>query len=85
MNNKELKEEIENSLRMMATPIDFPTLLESGLLKKIGKSYYTDNILKLPKSVSAKISSISNTKHGSRLTFYKETRALRALKKNTVR
>lgn len=60
----------------LATPIDFDHLMEDGLIKKIGNSYYTDNIHGLPEIVTKKIQSFKQTRNGLKLTFYKETKAL---------
>ena len=59
---------------MHATPIDFAKLIKDGVIKQIGKSYYTDNIHKLHENVRKKINSMAETKNGIRLTFYKVTK-----------
>ena len=74
MNEKKLEEMrkmIANKSHALATPIDFKILIKEGLLKQVGKSYYTDNIHALPKEVSEKIKSVSNGRYGIKLTFYK--------------
>ena len=63
----------------MSTPIDFDQLIKDGLLKRIGKSYYVDNIHNLPENVSKRITSVSETKNGIRVTFSKETKSMKKL------
>jgi hypothetical protein len=79
-------EEIEKIRKMLAkethfmsTPIDFDRLIKYGLLKKIGKSYYTDNLHNLPENVSKRITSVSETKNGIRVTFSTETISIKKL------
>lgn len=74
MNDEEIRkmaEKIEKETEIMSTPIDFEQLEKDGLIKKVGKSYYTDNIHNLPEHVSKKITSSETTKNGTKLTFYK--------------
>ena len=70
---------IANEAYVLATPLDFEKLVKDGVLKKIGKSYYTDNVRNLPEHVSKKISSVEQTKKGTKLTFYKETKSIKKL------
>lgn len=74
-----IQKEVGNVAHILATPIDFDELIDAGLVKKIGTSYYTDNIHGLPKNVSQKIDSIKQTKNGLKLTFCKETKAIKKL------
>jgi len=79
MNNKDLKkmltkENIASKIIMHAIPIDFAKLIKDGVMKKIGKSYYSNNIKKLPDHVAIKIRSMAETEHGIRLTFYNATK-----------
>ena len=64
---------------IISIPIDFDQLIKDGLLKKIGKSYYTDNILNLPENISKRITSVSETKNGIKVTFSKETKSMKKL------
>lgn len=82
MNDEEIakmQKDVANITHILATPIDFDKLIDAGLLKKIGTSYYTDNIHGLPKNVSRKIDSIKQTKNGLKMTFCKETKAIKKL------
>ncbi len=82
MNNDELKKMrkvLAKESHIMSIPIDFNQLIKDGLLKKIGKSYYTDNIHNLPKSISKRIISVSKTKNGLKVTFSKETKSIKKL------
>ncbi len=79
MNDEDLKkkltkENVASEIIMLATPIDFAKLIKDGRIKQIGRSYYTNNIHKLPKNVTSKIKSMAETKNGLRLTFYKVTK-----------
>lgn len=74
MNDEEIRkmaEKIKKETEIMSTPIDFEQLEKDGLIKKVGKSYYADNIHNLPEHVSKKIKSIETTKNGTKLSFYK--------------
>lgn len=80
MDEKELREmrkTFAKQTKILATPIDF-----EGLIKKVGKSYYTDNIHTLPKEVTYKIKELSNDRHGLKLTFYKETKSIKKVAKD---
>ena len=82
MINEELEEMHEMLVRetlIMSTPIDFDQLIKDGLIKKIGRSYYADNIHNLPENVSKRITSVSETKNGIRVTFSKETKSMKKL------
>lgn len=70
---------IANEAYALATPIDFEQLLRTGVLKKIGKAYYADNIRNLPERVSKKISSVEQTKKGTKLTFYGEIKSVKKI------
>ena len=78
-----IRKEVAEVAHIMATPIDFDKLINDGLLKKIGTSYYTDNIHKLPKNVSIKIKTFTPTKKGLKLTFYKESKSMIKLAEKT--
>jgi hypothetical protein len=78
-----MRSEWADELKIMATPIDFEQLIKDGLIKRIGKSYYTDSIPNLPEAVAKKIKHISPTKNGEKLTFYKETQKIKKLAEDT--
>lgn len=71
MDEKELKDKLRQEILDFVAPVDFEKLFQTGLLTKIGRSVYAKDIQKLPKSVTAKITAVCLTKHGSRLTFSK--------------
>ncbi len=77
MNDEDLKKKIASKIIKDATPIDFAKLIKDGVIKQIGKSYYTDNIHKLPDDVAQKIKSTDKTKNGLKLTFYKVTKSIK--------
>lgn len=82
MNDEEvekMRKMLAKESNIMSTPIDFDQLIKDGLLKKIGKSYYTDNIHNLPENVRKRITSVSETKNGIRVTFSKETKSMKKL------
>lgn len=82
MNDEELKKmrkKLANEYHIMSIPIDFDQLIKDGLLKKIGKSYYTDSIHNLPENVSKRIISTSMTKNGIKVTFSKETKSMKKM------
>lgn len=80
---EEIQKEVAKVAHIFATPIDFDKLIEEGLLKKIGTSYYTDNLHSLPENVSKKIKTITPTPKGVKLTFYRETKSTIELAKKT--
>ena len=85
MNDEKLRvlaKKVANEALALSTPIDFDKLVKGGLLKRIGKSYYADNIRKLPKRVAKKILSMEQTKKGTKLIFYKETKSIKKLANN---
>lgn len=79
MNNKlvNLEKMLANESHDFSVPIDFESLIEKGVLKKVGKSYYIDHPEDLPKNISKRIKTISNGRHGKRVTFFKETKAMK--------
>jgi len=82
MNDEEvekMRKMLAKESHIMSTPIDFDQLIKDGLLKRIGKSYYVDNIHNLPENVSKRITSVSETKNGIRVTFSKETKSMKKL------
>lgn len=78
-----LAKAVANEAHILSTPIDFDQLIKDGLIKKIGNSYYTENVRALPDNVAKKIKSVTSTKNGMKLTFYKETKAIIKLAKDT--
>ena len=86
MTNEEiskLAKKVANDAHILSTPMDLDQLLEDGLLKKIGNSYYTDNIHALPDLVVKKVKSSTPTQNGIKLTFYKETKSIQKLADRT--
>jgi hypothetical protein len=80
MNNKKIvniKKMLANESHAFSVPIDYEGLIEQGLLKKVGKSYYVDNPASLPGEIAKRIKTISNGRHGKRVTFYKETKTMK--------
>lgn len=78
-----ISKEMAKVAHIHATPIDFDKLIKEGLLRKVGRSYYTDNIHGLPENVSKKIKALTNTKQGIRLTFHKESKSMIKLAERT--
>jgi hypothetical protein len=69
MSYDDIKKKVERITANMSVPANLPELLESGVIKLIAKSFYVENMQKLPKNVSNLISSTSPTEHGMRITF----------------
>ncbi|ACM21593.1 hypothetical protein Geob_3250 [Geotalea daltonii FRC-32] len=80
---EEIRKEVAKVAHILATPIDFDKLISDGLLKQVGTSYYTDNVHALPENISKKIKTFTPTKKGLKLTFYKETKKMIKLAKDT--
>lgn len=79
MNNDEIRKMVANESLALSKPIDFDVLVEQGILKLVGKSYYVDNIKTLPNEVRSRIKSVSNGKHGLRITFTKESKSMKKI------
>jgi hypothetical protein len=82
MNDEELEKitkMVANESHIMSTPIDFDQLIRDGLLKRIGKSFYTENSHDLPENVRKRITSVNKTKNGIKVTFSKETKSMKKL------
>ncbi|MDP2842756.1 MAG: hypothetical protein Q8O06_03825 [Acetobacterium sp.] len=76
---EKMRKMLAQEAHILSTPIDFDQLIKDGLLKKIGKSYYVDNIHDLPENVGKRITSVSQTKNGTKVTFSKETKSMKKL------
>lgn len=63
-------DELINHVEQMATPIDFDTLIENGLLIPEGKWYRVPDKDALPEHVSKKIKGIRTDKCGVKITFH---------------
>ena len=81
MEEEEMVKKIAKAAHAFSIPLDFEKLISDGLLKKIGRSYYVENISLLPDSVSTRIKTATPTKNGIRVTFYKESKSLAKLSK----
>ncbi|MEY8215772.1 MAG: hypothetical protein RPR97_14975 [Colwellia sp.] len=84
MDEKELnkiRKMVANESLALSKPIDFDELLEQGVLKLVGKSYYVNSVESLPHEVKRRIKSVSNGKHGVKVTFIKETKSMSKLSK----
>lgn len=71
--------EFSKLVECAATPVDFDKLIREGLLRKIGKSYYTDNVAALPETVRMRVIGVAETKNGHRLTFSRERKGMKNL------
>ena len=74
MNYDEIKNKVEKITVNMVVPVNLPELIENGTIKIIAKSFYVENMQKLPREVAAKISSTSPTENGMRITFHLKSR-----------
>ena len=70
---------LANAAYAHAIPIDFDKLVEKGILKKSGSSYYVEDISRLPDNVSQRITSIEKTKKGTKVKFSKETKSMQKI------
>ena len=82
MKEDEMVKELAKAAHAFSIPIDFEKLISDRLLKKIGRSYYVENINLLPEPVSKRIKTATPTKNGIRVTFYKESKSLAKLSEN---
>jgi len=72
-----IKKMLANESHAFSVPIDYEGLIEQGVLKKVGKSYYVDDPKTLPKDIAKRIKTIANGRYGQRVTFYKETKTMK--------
>jgi len=79
LNEDEMVKKLAKAAHAFSIPIDFEKLISDGLLKKIGRSYYVENINLLPEVVSKRIKTATPSKNGIRITFYKESKSLAKL------
>ena len=79
MDDEEMAREIAKSAQAYAEPIDFDKLIKDGLLIKKGRSFYAPDLKTLPEKVSKRIKSAMLTKDGLRVTFHKESKALKKI------
>lgn len=79
MNDEEMTREIAEAAQAYAEPIDFDKLIKEGLLIKKGRSFYVPSLEALPDKVSRRIKSAMATKDGLRVTFHKESKALKKI------
>ena len=75
MNYDDIKKKVEKMCLNTAVPADLRELLENGTITIIAKSFYVENMQKLPKSVSTMIASAAPTENGMRITFHRKGRA----------
>jgi hypothetical protein len=74
-----LRNRLANATYAFSIPTDYAGLIERGLLKKVGKSYYVDDINALPENVRKRIKDLSNGRYGTRVTFYKESKSAKKM------
>jgi hypothetical protein len=83
-NYEEMREKLIEKIHSVATPIDFKSLLAKGILKQVGKSYYFEDgkdIEDLPKEARDKVNTIAEGRYGIKVTFYKDSKAMKNLAK----
>ncbi|MGO9374667.1 MAG: hypothetical protein ACLQBD_21565 [Syntrophobacteraceae bacterium] len=69
--------EVRKVAQSFAEPINFQKLIEDGVLTKKGRSYYVRDMNLLPENVGQRIKTITSTRNGQRVTFYKESKSLK--------
>ncbi|CDL85249.1 hypothetical protein [Xenorhabdus szentirmaii] len=82
MNQNEMSEirtMVANKAHAFSQPINLEKLISDGLIKKVGKSYYTDDFNALPENIKKRVSSISKGRYGIRIVFTKETKKMAKL------
>lgn len=83
-NYEEMRKNLIEKIHSVATPIDFKSLIKRGILKQIGKSYYLQDgktIEDLSKEARDKLNTISEGRYGIKVTFYKDSKAMKNLAK----
>lgn len=69
MNYDDIKKKVEKITENTAVPENLRELIEKDIIIVIAKSFYVENMQKLPKNVCNMISSMSPTENGMRITF----------------
>jgi hypothetical protein len=73
MNYDDIKRKVDEMVLNTVVPANLRELIENGIIKVIAKSFYVENMQKLPKNVSTMISSTAPTVHGMRITFCRQS------------
>ena len=79
MNDEEMIKKIAESAQAFSEPIDFEKLVSDGILTQRGKSYYVTDLKALPAVVSKRIKTVTKTKYGIKVTFYRESKSLKKI------
>lgn len=79
---EEIRKMVANDSYTLSLPINFDEMIETGVLRKIGKSYYTDNLDLLPDLARKRLKNVSSGKHGLKVTFTKETKSMAKIAKS---
>ncbi|PIU19543.1 MAG: hypothetical protein COT18_06975 [Elusimicrobia bacterium CG08_land_8_20_14_0_20_59_10] len=74
MNYDDIKNKVDRMILNTVVPGNLRELIETGTIKIIAKSFYVENMQKLPKNVSTMISSALPTENGMRITFCRKSR-----------
>ena len=72
MNYDDIKNKVEKIIYNTAVPANLRELIENGTITIIAKSFYVENMQKLPKNVSGLIASARPTENGMRITFHRK-------------
>lgn len=79
MDKEELRKFVIKKMKEFTRPLNLEKLVQDGALAKKGNRYY---ILKnLPKHAKQRIKDFGQTKEGSWVTFYKDTKSIERLRK----
>lgn len=69
MNYEDIRKKIEKMTANTSVPANLQELIENGTITVIAKSFYVENMQKLPKNVTNLIASMAPTGNGMRITF----------------
>jgi hypothetical protein len=79
-NSREFLDKLAAHVRLLAEPIDFEGLIESGVMRKSGRWYEIKNVHDLPDHVRLKISEIKSQGNLSAVKFSGTARAEKLMK-----
>ena len=78
VNNEELRKFVIKQMKEVTRPLNLEKLIQDGVLVKKGNRYYV--LKKLPKHAKQRIKSWGDTKKGSWVTFYKDTKSMEKMR-----
>ena len=77
--DKETMKSLAETAKALSEPLDIEKLINDGVIIQKGKSYYIKDMAAMLEHVSKKIKSITPTRNGAKVIFYKETKSIKKI------